>query len=295
MLTVDQLINLFSEANRTLFLGKDLHDKCVRDGRKVSKKVLEKRLDFWKSNRQFSSIFKNCGLNDVVRICNFTSPSTITEDDLSNKCYNDIYTVYTQQQEQLQSVNNCSICLEYTKNGEVPNKIGCGHSFHYSCLNEWIKQGHKNCPECRQPITMLSALPSQTTVELFSTMKDLDHTFKKRYLKEMKMFMSAAEIHAFQEIFGVIEDIEDQGYTKTTGVIMFLILSFIYMLIGKGSAYISSYLDPNYVPMLQREDTQIEMPMDWVDTAIMVPTTLTFAALMLVNFKLVLDKIRSSN
>jgi hypothetical protein len=293
MLTPQQLIEMFSDANRTLFLGKDLHDKCLRDGRKVSHKILEKRLEWWKSNKQFSTVFIHCGLNDVIRICNL-SQSNIVDEDLSNKCFNDMYNAYIQQKEQLQSANNCSICLEYNKNGEVPNKIGCGHSFHYSCLNEWIKQGHKNCPECRQPITMLAALPSQTTVELFNSMKQLDKTFKKRYIKEMKQFMTPTEIQVFQEIFGIIEDFdEDKALTKTTFVILFLIFSFVLLLINKASAYVSTYVDPNYIPVYYRDETQIDLPISWTETAIMWPSVLIYILFNgLMTFKVILDNMR---
>jgi hypothetical protein len=79
MLTRDQLINLFSEANRKLFLGNDLYERCVRDGRRITREELERRLNFWKDNRDFSNMFRSCNVDDVSRICNF-SPNRPVDD-----------------------------------------------------------------------------------------------------------------------------------------------------------------------------------------------------------------------
>ena len=89
MLTREELIELFSNANRKLFLGEDIYEKCVRDSNKISRDDLQKRLDFWKSNYDLSHIFKNCNVDDVARICNF-SPDKPVNDILDNKCYNDV-------------------------------------------------------------------------------------------------------------------------------------------------------------------------------------------------------------
>ena len=124
-------------------------------------------------------------------------------------------------------------------------------------------------------------------------MKDLDQTFKKRYIKEMKGFMTPTEIQVFQEIFGIIDELdEDKEYTKTTGVILFLIMSFLLLLIGKGSAYVSTYIDPSYVPILDREDTQMDLPISLSETVIMVPSLLTYIYYSLMTFKVILDDIR---
>lgn len=37
MLTREELIELFSNANRKLFLGEDIYEKCVRDSNKISR------------------------------------------------------------------------------------------------------------------------------------------------------------------------------------------------------------------------------------------------------------------
>jgi len=49
---------------------------------------------------------------------------------------------------------DCSICLEnFNRSHEImaPIKLGCGHIFHYGCINKWYFL-NQNCPICRSPI-----------------------------------------------------------------------------------------------------------------------------------------------
>ncbi|KAL2457581.1 putative E3 ubiquitin-protein ligase XERICO [Abeliophyllum distichum] len=43
----------------------------------------------------------------------------------------------------------CSVCLsEFKQNAEV-NRLSCGHVFHKSCLEKWLKYWNVTCPLCR--------------------------------------------------------------------------------------------------------------------------------------------------
>jgi hypothetical protein len=47
--------------------------------------------------------------------------------------------------------NDCSICFEEMKNGEIFSQCitTCKNYFHESCLKLWINSGHNTCPLCR--------------------------------------------------------------------------------------------------------------------------------------------------
>jgi hypothetical protein len=250
MLTRDELIELFSEANRKLFLGNDLYERCIRNGKKITNLELEKRLKFWKDNIEFSNMFRNCNIEDVSRICNF-SPNMPVDDIVDNKCYNDIHRGIRERRDEIVEVNACPICYEYNKDGELPNKIGCGHYFHYSCINDWIGRGNTTCPIDRQNITMLVGFEAQNNIQLFERIQEINNDFATRYMREMKVFMRQDEIKAFKAIFKNIQFEEDQISLKEK-IFMFLILTFINYLILRASAYISTYIDPDYIPCYNR-------------------------------------------
>ena len=279
MLTRDQLINLFSEANRKLFLGNDLYERCVRDGRRITREELERRLRFWKDNREFSNMFSNCNVDDVSRICNF-SPNQPVDDIVDNQCYNDVHREIERRREEIIDVNACPICYEYNKEGEIPNKIGCGHYFHYSCLNEWVGRGNTTCPLDREPINMLVGFPTQSNSELFERIQEINQDFAVNYMREMRMFMRPAEIRAFKAIFRNIyfEEENNERLSIKQNLFMFLVLVFIHQLIVRGSAYISTNIDPNYVPCLRRMETGGCMnDNNMIENVILVPSNLYIA------------------
>lgn len=56
------------------------------------------------------------------------------------------------------SDNSCSICLE-DMTSYVSFKIECGHSFHYSCIHEWVTK-QSTCPICRVHILLPEEFPA---------------------------------------------------------------------------------------------------------------------------------------
>lgn len=53
-----------------------------------------------------------------------------------------------------ESKQECSICLEDFKYGQVLAQFGtgCKHRFHQTCIYAWFKTGDTRCPLCRQDI-----------------------------------------------------------------------------------------------------------------------------------------------
>ena len=47
----------------------------------------------------------------------------------------------------------CSVCLAETSQGEECLLLPCGHIFHSSCIEKWLKL-HDNCPVCRFELTI---------------------------------------------------------------------------------------------------------------------------------------------
>jgi hypothetical protein len=48
-------------------------------------------------------------------------------------------------------LNECSICLENYKKGDMIIILSCDHGFHESCLKEWFNNNN-SCPHCRENI-----------------------------------------------------------------------------------------------------------------------------------------------
>ena len=296
MLTRDQLIKLFSETNRKLFLGNNLYERCVRDGKRITREELENRLNFWKDNRDFSNMFSNCNVDDVTRICNF-SPNHPVDDILDNQCYKDVHREIETRTEGIIDVNACPICLEYNKNGEIPNKLGCGHYFHYSCINEYIGRGETTCPTCRQPINLLLGFPTENNSELFERIQYINRNFAVNYMREMRKFMRPDEIRAFKDIFKNIK-FEDEISIKEK-LFLFMVLTFLYRLILKGSAYISTTIDPDYVPCNERGRACNYSNSSIIENAIILPSDLylgyEFIIIFLSILRDILKRIKNRN
>ena len=53
----------------------------------------------------------------------------------------------------------CSICLDEYQTDERIGVLSCGHSFHSSCIKEWLKRS-KTCPLCRQKDVIIKSIYS---------------------------------------------------------------------------------------------------------------------------------------
>jgi Ring finger domain len=47
----------------------------------------------------------------------------------------------------------CTICTDVLDLGDVFNTRSCNHSFHASCIGDWVKE-NPICPNCRSPIVI---------------------------------------------------------------------------------------------------------------------------------------------
>lgn len=60
------------------------------------------------------------------------------------------------------------IIKEDSKKTPVATRLPCGHEFHFSCIEEWLKRDHR-CPVCRYELpTMYEEVDSQTMPEMES-------------------------------------------------------------------------------------------------------------------------------
>lgn len=51
-------------------------------------------------------------------------------------------------------VITCSVCLEDLSSGMEFNKLPCSHTFHSSCIDQWLRR-NRSCPNCRTELTKL--------------------------------------------------------------------------------------------------------------------------------------------
>lgn len=56
--------------------------------------------------------------------------------------------------------NFCTICIDNVK-GEEVKRLNCGHVFHISCIDAWIKK-RCICPNCSKPISEIQWFPLST-------------------------------------------------------------------------------------------------------------------------------------
>jgi len=54
-------------------------------------------------------------------------------------------------QDESGKVESCSICIEPFEQDVLVSALVCGHLYHSSCINEWLKKTLQ-CPLCRSPI-----------------------------------------------------------------------------------------------------------------------------------------------
>jgi hypothetical protein len=49
----------------------------------------------------------------------------------------------------LQAACNCPICMDPITKKTGVSTLACGHSFHLSCISQWLQDDTKTCPMCR--------------------------------------------------------------------------------------------------------------------------------------------------
>jgi len=74
------------------------------------------------------------------------------------------------------TLNNCPICFEDIF---FPKKLLCGHNFHMSCIDKWVKK-YDTCPCCRSRIDT-TLIPSDG---IFITQTDIENA---KRVSNMKM------------------------------------------------------------------------------------------------------------
>ena len=137
---------------RKLLLGSELYSKCLSNG--LSSQELSERLEML----QHRNCLTSCNLNDLIKVCRLnTSPSQRCKSSIKKEEKNDEpCSNYFENQKQ----QDCAICLEKLDQGEVSYVGKCGHLFHKTCIEDFIKSGiNKNvtngqpqCPICRGPV-----------------------------------------------------------------------------------------------------------------------------------------------
>ena len=55
----------------------------------------------------------------------------------------------------------CSICLNIFNNAVVSE---CGHTFCKDCVHQWIRDNHRECPECRKEFAVLEPASESSTM-----------------------------------------------------------------------------------------------------------------------------------
>jgi hypothetical protein len=122
---------------------------------------------------------------------------------------------------------------------------------------------------------MLVGFEAQTNEELFLRIQNINEEFATNYMREMKAFMKPDEIKAFKAIFKNIKFDEDQISIKWK-IFIFLSLAFISYLILRASAYISTYIDPEYTPCYNRysEDGKCIDKNNIIENIILIPSDL---------------------
>ena len=73
----------------------------------------------------------------------FKKKQDIVENNINNINNINEYTILNKEFEN----NECIICLEKMIIGDKIKILGCGHIYHYKCIDEWFKR-KKECPLC---------------------------------------------------------------------------------------------------------------------------------------------------
>ncbi|XP_078440280.1 RING/U-box superfamily protein isoform X5 [Wolffia australiana] len=58
-----------------------------------------------------------------------------------------------------EAVHRCYICLLEYEEGDPVRVLPCGHEFHQSCVDKWLKEVHRVCPLCRGDVCISELAP----------------------------------------------------------------------------------------------------------------------------------------
>ncbi|KAJ6686181.1 hypothetical protein OIU79_016056 [Salix purpurea] len=94
----------------------------------------------------------------------------------------------------------CSICLEeYQEKEELRIMPGCGHNFHLSCIDVWLRK-QSTCPVCRFPVqdSFEAKHMRQTAISMFQSIDSPDtlSEYSQQWLRPS--YQSSAANHSNQ-------------------------------------------------------------------------------------------------
>ncbi len=58
--------------------------------------------------------------------------------------------------------NECLVCMSDLKVNDIANLLGCGHTFHATCIGAWLKK-RTTCPTCRRDVEDYAALHAESS------------------------------------------------------------------------------------------------------------------------------------
>jgi len=201
-------IDLLSVANRKAFLGPELYLKCERNAGKVNRETLQKRLNTWKDDMEWTSTFGDCTVDDMVLLCNLKNNPDSRQSLLASTCMKKISSELHKKrvdqpsidpETQLAEANACMVCygLHDPDGMETePITLNCGHNIHVTCLTRHLMSyygSNKQCAQCMKPITGVSAVPTETNRAMFHKLKKINREFETTYREFMDEFLTEDE------------------------------------------------------------------------------------------------------
>jgi len=105
----------------------------------------------------------------VPRVARVPLNSTFTDPVIVNASQEIIEAMSTQETLEEDSENNCAICQDTMRQGELVRKITvCSHEFHRSCIDNWLLNSSVLCPTCRHDIREPARAPSNRNTPVLS-------------------------------------------------------------------------------------------------------------------------------
>ena len=97
----------------------------------------------------------------VPRVARVPLNSTFTDPVIVNASQEIIEAMSSEETLEEDSENNCAICQDTMRQGELVRKITvCSHEFHRSCIDNWLLNSSVLCPTCRHDIREPARAPS---------------------------------------------------------------------------------------------------------------------------------------